>query len=158
MTHKGVLICTCIEVGAGASQHLLLYCPIWGDRSRVTSASQHVRESRFWNPRRFFLRRFRNLGNIFQWNLESWALKSGIKFKESEMPLMITIRNPSTTGNLESKQHWESKIQVPLGIRNPVNCFEFNTLHGTNSTLDQDSKFSSIAALQSFTCQKICFL
>ena len=40
MTHKGVLICT--EVGTGASQHLLLYCPIWGDRLRVTSASQHV--------------------------------------------------------------------------------------------------------------------
>lgn len=52
MTHKGVLICTCIEVGAGASEHLLLYCPIWGDR--VRSASWHVRESRFWNPRRFF--------------------------------------------------------------------------------------------------------
>ena len=35
MTHKGVLIC--IEVGAGASEHLLLYCPIWADRVRSAS-------------------------------------------------------------------------------------------------------------------------
>ena len=146
MTHKGVLIC--IEVGTGASQHLLLYCPIWGDRLRVTSASQHVGcpDSGIQEG---FSCRFRNLGNFFQRNLESCALKSGIKFKESEIPLIITIRNPSTTGNLESKYHWES------GIRQTV----LNLIPYMERTLLWIKIQSSLLQppCSSFTCQKICF-
>ena len=60
----------------------------------------HVRESRFRNP-----------GNVCLWipesgkillleykrNPESWVLECGIQLKESRIPLMIGIQNPSYT-------------------------------------------------------------
>ena len=61
--------------------------------------SPHVRESGFPNPGKFCL-----------WNLESWALESGIQFKESGIPWTTGIQNPSST-----HKDWN---QLP-GIRNP---------------------------------------
>ena len=47
--------------------------------------SPYVRESRS-----------QNLGNFCSWNLEFWTLESGIKLKESRIPLKIWIWNPSS--------------------------------------------------------------
>jgi len=58
-----------------------------------------VREYRFPNPGKFGL-----------WNLESWALESGIQLKESGIPQTTGIQNPSSTD-----KDWN---QLP-GIRNP---------------------------------------
>ena len=44
---------------------------------------------------------FLNLGNFCLWNLESWALESGIHLKESGIPRTIEIQNPSSTD-----KHW----------------------------------------------------
>ena len=49
-------------------------------------------------------------GNIFLWNLESWALVSGIQLKESGILLKIGIQNPNFTN--------KDRNPVP-GIRNP---------------------------------------
>ena len=40
---------------------------------------------------------FRNPGNCWLWNAESWALESGLQLKESGNPLTIGIRNPCST-------------------------------------------------------------
>ena len=48
----------------------------------LTKASAHVRESGFWNR-----------GNFCLWNLESWALESGIQLKESGILLRIGIQS-----------------------------------------------------------------
>ena len=40
---------------------------------------------------------WRNLGNFWLWNAESWALESGLQLKESGNPLTIGIRNPCST-------------------------------------------------------------
>ena len=45
-------------------------------------------------------------GNFCLWNLESWALESGMQLKESGIPLTIAIRNPSSTDK-------KSRIQSP---------------------------------------------
>ena len=66
----------------------------------------HLREFGFWNQGIFSL-----------WNLESWALQSGIKLNKSGIPLTIDW-------NPESKFHWqtsgihdvESRIQYCLGF------------------------------------------
>ena len=85
----------------------------------LTKASAHVRESGFWNQRNFCL-----------WNLESWALESGIKesrnqgIKESGILLRIGIQSKvplEKTGIkcLESGIHGvESRIQDCLGFPN----------------------------------------
>ena len=39
----------------------------------------------------------RNRRKFCLWNLESWALESGIQVKESGIPLKIGIQNPSST-------------------------------------------------------------
>ena len=44
---------------------------------------------------------FLNPGNFCLWNLESWALESGIHLKESGIPRTIGIQNPSSTD-----KHW----------------------------------------------------
>ena len=41
------------------------------------------------------------------WNPESWALEVGIQLKESRIPLLMTIQNPSST----EFQYQESSIQ-----------------------------------------------
>ena len=79
----------------------------------LTKASAHVRESGFWNRRNFCL-----------WNLESWALESGIQLKESGILLRIGIQSKvplEKTGIkcLESGIHGvESRIQDCLGFPN----------------------------------------
>ena len=79
----------------------------------LTKASAHVRESGFWNGRNFCL-----------WNLESWALESGIQLKESGILLGIGIQSKvplEKTGIkcLESGIHVvESRIQDCLGFPN----------------------------------------
>ena len=77
----------------------------------LTKASAHVRESGFWNWRNFCL-----------WNLESWALESGIQLKESGILLRIGIQSKvplEKTGikRLESGIHGvESRNQDCLGF------------------------------------------
>ena len=74
----------------------------------LTKASARVRESGFWNP-----------WNFCVWNLESWALESGIQLKESGILLRIGIRNPIQGS---SRKDWNqvSGIRNPrLGIQNP---------------------------------------
>ena len=39
--------------------------------------------------RKIFAFGIRNLGKLYTWNLESWALESGIQYKESGIPLTI---------------------------------------------------------------------
>ena len=79
----------------------------------LTKASAHVRESEFWNRRNFCL-----------WNLESWALESGIQLKESGILLRIGIQSKvpiEKTGIkcLESGIHGlESRIQDCFGFPN----------------------------------------
>ena len=87
----------------------------------LTKASAHVRESGFWNRWNFCL-----------WNLESWALESGIQLKESGILLRIGIQSKvplektgikclEKTGIkcLESGIHGvESRIQDCLGFPN----------------------------------------
>ena len=51
-----------------------------------------------------------NLENFSWWNTESSALESGINLKESEIPLMIGIWNPSSTDKGSSSQYLESII------------------------------------------------
>ena len=52
---------------------------------------------------------FRTPGNFFSWNLESWALESGIQLKEYRTLLKIGIQNPNFTN--------KDRNPVP-GIRN----------------------------------------
>ena len=73
---------------------------------------------------------FRNPGNFFLWNLESWALESGIQLKGYRTLLKIGIQNPNFTNKdqnpvLESGiQGVESRIQdCPLhGVNLPLAC------------------------------------
>ena len=58
--------------------------------SSVMCFSPYEREPWFLNP-----------GNFFLWNMESWALESGIHLKESGIPRTIGIQNPSSTD-----KHW----------------------------------------------------
>ena len=52
------------------------------------------------------------------WNLEPWALESGIQLKESGIPLTIRIQNPNSTDkDLESGNNGvKSRIQEGLGF------------------------------------------
>ena len=94
-------------------------------RKLSTSCSPRVRDSGF---RKIFAFGIRNLGKLYTWNLESWALESGIQYKESGIPLTTGIQNPSSTDKdwkpvpgiqyLESELHCaESRIQDCLGFR-----------------------------------------
>ena len=71
--------------------------------------SPHVRESGFPNRGKFCL-----------WNLESWALESGIQFKESGIPQTTGIQNPSSThkdwNQLSGIRNPRSRIQDCLGF------------------------------------------
>ena len=73
----------------------------------VFNPSPHVRESRFRNP-----------GNFCLWNLESWALESGIQLQESGIPMTVGIQNPSSTEKDLESITWnpESRIQDCLGF------------------------------------------
>ena len=77
----------------------------------LTKASVHVRESRFWNPRNFYLR-----------NLESWALECGIQLNESGILLRIGIQSKDLLEKTEIKclelgiHGVESRIQDCLGF------------------------------------------
>ena len=53
--------------------------------------SPHVRKSGFQNPGKFLAWNYRIREKYCLWYLESWALESGIKLKESGMPLQIGI-------------------------------------------------------------------
>ena len=67
---------------------------------------QSVRESRFQNP-----------GNLCLLDPESWTFESGILLKESRIPLMIEIQNPSSTD-----KNWNPANETwnPYhGIQNP---------------------------------------
>ena len=65
--------------------------------------------------------RFRNRGNFCLWNLEYWALDSGIQLKETRITLTIVIRNASSIDkesrilNPESST-MKSRIQDCLGL------------------------------------------
>ena len=90
-------------------KYILVGCPCylcW--RKLSTSCLPRVRDSGF---RKIFACGIRNLGKFYTWNLESWALESGIQLKESGILLTIRIQNPSSTD-----KDWN---QVP-GIRNPL--------------------------------------
>ena len=61
-----------------------------------------------------------NAGNFFLWNLESWALESGIQLNGSGIPLTTGIQNPRST-----HKGWNP---VP-GIRNPWFGMSYIPLH-----------------------------
>ena len=44
---------------------------------------------------------FYNVGNFYLWNPGSWDLESGIQLKESQIPLMVESKNPSSMGKFE---------------------------------------------------------
>ena len=50
----------------------------------------------FYSPNVKYNRIPKNVDNFSLWNPESWALESGIQLKESGIPLMIGIQNPSS--------------------------------------------------------------
>ena len=56
-------------------------------------------------------RGIRNPANFCLWNPGSWALESGIQFKESGILLTIGIQNPSSTDKDSRIQYLESGIQ-----------------------------------------------
>ena len=59
--------------------------------------------------REIFACGIQNLGNFSFWNMELWALESGIQLKDSRIPLTIRILNQSSTD-----KDWNPV----LGIRN----------------------------------------
>ena len=98
----------------------------------------------FWNPKSC---------KCLLWNSESWALESGIQHKESGMPLMIGIWNPtndwnpesntwnpeSTVWNPESKTVLDSLMWCKQSPWNHTymtvlcNAYSSNDLHSTNA-------------------------
>ena len=48
--------------------------------------------------------------NFGMWNLEFWALESGIQFKDFGIPLTSAIWNPSSADKESGIQYWESQI------------------------------------------------
>ena len=67
----------------------------------VFNPSPHVRESRFRNPENFCL-----------WNLESWALESGIQLQESGIPMTVGIQNPSSTEKDLESSNWNPEYMA----------------------------------------------
>ena len=65
----------------------------------------------FRNPRRFCFKWYPKSITFLLWNSESWALESGIQLKGSGIPLMIGIRNPSSTLKKSGIQYLKSGIQ-----------------------------------------------
>ena len=80
--------------------------PIWGIRRNldisikapwyIMQEKKSVHCEREWTGRPVW-GGWRNLGNFWLWNAESWALESGLQLKESGNPLTIGIRNPCST-------------------------------------------------------------
>ena len=82
-------------------------------RCCAKGSSPHVRETVFRNPWNFCL-----------WNLEPWALESGIQLKESGIPLTIRIQNPNSTDKdwnpVPGIWKQRRKIQNPRGAWIPL--------------------------------------
>ena len=87
-----------------------------------------------------------NPGNSCLCNPESWALQSGLQFKEYRIPLITGIRNPSSidkeTGfqELESGIHCvESRIQNCPGVQPPSQALRFLHRGGERETRASDT-------------------
>ena len=85
-------------------------------QAEINTFIRHVRESE-----KVFACTNPESGKVLLVESGTWALESGIQLMESGIPIMIGIRNPSSTDK-------ESGIHAVAGIRNPRHGIKNSTL------------------------------
>ena len=71
---------------------------------------------------------FRNQRNFCFWNLEFWALESGMQLKESGIPVTIGIRNPSSKDKNLEPSDWNPESKI---VSDSLTCGDLSVLPTT---------------------------
>ena len=76
------------------------------------------------------------------WNLESWALKSGIQLKESGIPLTILVPQPRSQGFSPHVKIWGPENEV-AGSTDKESAIQYleSGLHGVESRIQDCLRF-----------------